>query len=58
MFIDRDQEYVVLFLKGTLGMKTERIVKSLLEMLDLDASEFVRLMVRVFSIMFLHNSSA
>ena len=39
-------------------MKTERIVKSLLEMLDLDASEFVRLMVRVFSIIFFRKSSA
>ena len=45
MFV-RDQQYCSI-LKGTLGMKTERIVKSLLEMLDLDASEFVRLMVRV-----------
>ena len=34
-------------------MKTERIVKSLLEMLNLDASEFVRLMVRFFAIIFL-----
>ena len=28
-------------------MKTERVIRSLLEMLELDASEFVRLMVSI-----------
>ena len=36
------------FAKGTLGMKNERILRHLLEMIDLDSSEYVRLMVRLF----------
>ena len=31
--------------QGTLGMKNDRVIKQLLEMLDLDSSEYVRLMV-------------
>jgi len=32
-------------LQGTLEMKNEKIIRLLLEMLELDASEYVRLMV-------------
>ncbi len=31
--------------QGTLGMKSERIIRTLLEMMDLDSSDYVRLMV-------------
>ena len=37
-------------------MKTERIVKSLLEMLDLDASEFVRFFAIIFLRKVLHDA--
>ena len=38
-----------IYFKGTLGMKNERILRHLLEMIDLDSSEYVRLMVRNLS---------
>ena len=33
--------------QGTLGMKNERVIRLLLEMLELDSSEYVRLMVSI-----------
>ena len=35
----------IFLLQGTLGMRNERILRHLLEMIDLDSSEYVRLMV-------------
>ena len=33
--------------KGTLGMKSEKLIRLLLEMLELDSSDYVRLMVSI-----------
>ena len=37
--------YTLFCEQGTLGMKNEKITRLLLEMLELDASDYVRLMV-------------
>lgn len=36
---------IVLF-QGTLGIRNERIIRTLLEMLELDPSEYIRILVR------------
>lgn len=38
-------------MQGTLGMKNERVIRLLLEMLELDSSEYVRLMVSTAQIL-------
>ena len=38
-----------MLLQGTLGMKNERILRQLIEMVELDSSEYVRLMVSATS---------